>query len=742
MKFRNILMMVVALTLVSTTTFARKVKGTVRCGSEPLSGVLVTDGEIFVRTNSRGAFRMDIEDDAMFVYVVSPNGYVPDYSTGAPQFYQKAAGRSTFSFNLQKWGDTNDYTLFSVSDPQFRNTEQLRMFTGAPLEDLIEQAATGGPNTVGIALGDICWDVTDRFPEYKEAIARTGIPFYGIIGNHDFDKDAPHEKVAQKYLDAFGPYNYAFYLGDDLVIGLNDIIYDTNKNYVEGYSEKELSFVRNLLANVPASTHLYIAQHSPLYFVLSGKKIQNADEMLSLLEGRKVDFLSGHTHIMNNIVYSDDIMEHNAASICGDWWATTWTRTGEPRGYEIFTEKGGKLSWRYHPIDYDEDYQFSVIEPGQSRLHPNDIVVNAWDYDPEWKITWDEDGVPMGEMKMVWDVDPTVVRQLKAFYTDKGKAVPDFRASTPNCHYFAATPSRYAKSVTVHVTSRFGKKWDCKLDMTRRMDVLAHRGGAGLLPENTIPAMVNAVKLGANSLELDLQLSSDGQVVVSHDKYFLWRYSTRPDGTTVSEKDPKEYIYTMPYSQVRKYDVGLKEDARFPDKERVAAYKPLLGELVDTVENFVRHNGLSPMSYNIELKSSEGENEGKLWADYRTLADNAMELLLSKGLGDRLLIQSFDPRTLDYVHEKYPGVRISYLTDRNDTGWKEVMGRISFKPDWLSPEWHVVTEALVKECHDKGIMIVPWTVDDKDAMRSLMELGVDGIITNYPDQLLDLTRGY
>ena len=90
------------------------------------------------------------------------------------------------------------------------------------------------------------------------------------------------------------------------------------------------------------------------------------------------------------------------------------------------------------------------------------------------------------------------------------------------------------------------------------IDVQAHRGGAGLMPENTIPAMQNALDLGVNTLEFDLHLSQDGLVVVSHDSYFHPRYSTRPDGSLVQEEDEKEYLYTMPYDSIARYDVGQR----------------------------------------------------------------------------------------------------------------------------------------------------------------------------------------
>ena len=178
--------------LFPATLDARKVKGTVHCADAALSGVIVTDGRNFTTTDERGNFKFRIDDDARFVYVVTPSGYTADFSSGAPQFYAPAQGRKKFDFDLIRTYDTDDYTIFSVSDPQFKTPEQFDLFCGDPLEDLVEQAAWYGAyaNTVGIALGDICWDNLDLLEPYKKEIVRTGIPFYAVIGNHDHDKDA------------------------------------------------------------------------------------------------------------------------------------------------------------------------------------------------------------------------------------------------------------------------------------------------------------------------------------------------------------------------------------------------------------------------------------------------------------------------------------------------------------------------------------------------------------------------
>ena len=270
-----------------------------------------------------------------------------------------------------------------------------------------------------------------------------------------------------------------------------------------------------------------------------------------------------------------------------------------------------------------------------------------------------------------------------------------------------------------------------------KIDVQAHRGGAGLMPENTIPAMQHAIDLGVNTLEFDLQLSADGQVVVSHDSYFHPRYSTRPDGTLIQESDPKEYLYTMPYDSIARYDVGLRPVKRWPDQVKLAVSKPLASELIDFAECYAK----KPVGYNIEIKSWPGEGEGTLWPDYKVFCDTCIPLLLSKNLGRRLIVQCFDTRALNYMHAKWPKLILSYLTEGDEGGdIEKLLGKLDFVPQWWSPESSVVTPENVAWCHKHGIGVVPWTVDDPDEMRRLVECGVEAIISNYPDILIETVR--
>ena len=273
------------------------------------------------------------------------------------------------------------------------------------------------------------------------------------------------------------------------------------------------------------------------------------------------------------------------------------------------------------------------------------------------------------------------------------------------------------------------------------IDLQAHRGGAGLMPENTVSAMKNAMDLGVHTLEFDLQLSGDKQVVVSHDNYFHPRYSMRPDSTLIQKEDPKEYLYTMPYDSIVRYDVGLRFVERWPGQKKLSEHKPLATDLIDFTEQYAREQGLSPFRYNIEIKSRTGKGEGTLWPEYREFCDKCMEVLLAKGLGDRLVVQTFDVRALEYLHQKYPQVELSYLTE-DETEIAQILSQISFTPRWWSPNHEVVTRENVAYCHALGIKVVPWTVDKEDDIARMVECGADAIISNYPDRLIQVVRQY
>lgn len=260
-----------------------------------------------------------------------------------------------------------------------------------------------------------------------------------------------------------------------------------------------------------------------------------------------------------------------------------------------------------------------------------------------------------------------------------------------------------------------------------------HRGTRGLMPENTIPSMTKALEDGANIIELDIQISRDNNVIVAHDPYINRQISLLPNGEEIPESDARKYVlYQMPYDSIRKFDVGSKYHEEFPQQKKFKTYIPLLSELIDSVEQFTRAKGIPPAIYNIEIKANP-DQDGVLQPAPAELIDLVMDVVRSKDIGNRFYIQSFDVRQIQEVHNRYPGVVTGFLTSKRETSLEENLRIIGFVPDIYSPNYRLVTKQLINAAHEKGMKFVPWTVNDFDEMRELKSMGVDGIITDYPN---------
>ena len=268
--------------------------------------------------------------------------------------------------------------------------------------------------------------------------------------------------------------------------------------------------------------------------------------------------------------------------------------------------------------------------------------------------------------------------------------------------------------------------------MVRTFDKQAHRGGRGLMPENTIASEKNAIDYNC-TLEMDLQMSKDRKIVVSHDAYFNSDFCLTPEGDTMSKKDGlSRLIYNMPFDSVAKYDVGLKPYPAFPKQKKIHAIKPLLRILIDSVEAYAKEKH-QVIHYNIEIKSNP-KYDGKYYSTLEQYVDSAMKIILEKGIASQTMMQSFDVRALRMIHEKYPKVQTSFLVGANDKKTAQgYIDELGFKPSIFSPEFSLVTPELVKAFHEKHILVIPWTPDKLEEMQHLKDMGVDGEITDYPE---------
>jgi len=265
-------------------------------------------------------------------------------------------------------------------------------------------------------------------------------------------------------------------------------------------------------------------------------------------------------------------------------------------------------------------------------------------------------------------------------------------------------------------------------------DVEGHRGCRGLMPENTIPAMLKAIDLGVTTLEMDVVITKDNKVVVSHEPWFEAEITTKPDGSFVKEGEAMQNnIYQMNYEDVAKYDVGMKPHSRFPQQQKMKAIKPLLNDLIDSVEAYLVKKNLPKVNYNIETKSlPAGDN--RFHPVPSEFAELLMAVIKEKKIEDRVIIQSFDFRSLKYIHEKFPSIKTSMLIeDSDENDFEGQLTKLGYTPEYYSPNQTLVDDKLVKQCHDKGMKILPWTVNDTKQFKKLKKMGVDGIITDYPD---------
>lgn len=275
----------------------------------------------------------------------------------------------------------------------------------------------------------------------------------------------------------------------------------------------------------------------------------------------------------------------------------------------------------------------------------------------------------------------------------------------------------------------------------QKLDLQGHRGSRGTMPENSIPAMIEAIKLGVRTLELDCVISKDNKVVVSHDTYMSSDFMTKPDGSAISKAEEKNLlIYGMSYDSIKRYDGGMKLHPQFPEQEKIKTYKPLLSELIDSVEHYVKKNGLKPVYYNLEIKSTPvGDMIQHPAPD--VFVKLVMDELNKKQVAHRVTIQSFDVRPLKELHQKYPEQTLSFLVYSKES-FADQIAKLGFTPQIISPYYTTIDRNYVDQAHQAKVLVLPWTVNDEENMKKMAELKVDGIISDFPDKLVALFGRY
>ncbi|MEO6760164.1 MAG: glycerophosphodiester phosphodiesterase family protein [Saprospiraceae bacterium] len=268
-------------------------------------------------------------------------------------------------------------------------------------------------------------------------------------------------------------------------------------------------------------------------------------------------------------------------------------------------------------------------------------------------------------------------------------------------------------------------------------DWQGHRGFRGHWPENTLEAFLYAAKIPeVVTLELDLAVSKDKQLIVSHDPWFDPAICRKHNGDTLTAADSVRYLlYDLTAAEIKKWDCGSRGNPKFPEQQKIWTHKPTFREAVFEVR---KANQDHPMRWNVEIKSQPD------WDSTRTppveeFAKLVVDEIRFLRLEDMVTVQSFDVRALQAVKRLNPKLKLVLLV-ANIKGLDRNLKLLGFSPDAYSPHYQLVSAKMVADCHKKQIKVIPWTVNDVATMRGLIQLGVDGIITDYPNLIQEVYK--
>jgi glycerophosphoryl diester phosphodiesterase len=295
---------------------------------------------------------------------------------------------------------------------------------------------------------------------------------------------------------------------------------------------------------------------------------------------------------------------------------------------------------------------------------------------------------------------------------------------------------------------------------SKPFDLQGHRGARGLAPENTLPAFARAMDIGVDTLELDIGLTKDNIVVISHDPVLNQDLARDNKGQYVTDRVA---IHALNYAQLQTYDVGrIKPGSKYAQTFVQQQAMDSTGiPTLDTLFEMVRQRGKTQLRFNIETKISPLKPDET--ASPEVMVRNLLQVIEKNNVAERCTIQSFDWRTLEITQKLAPKIATVYLTiqqgNLNNIG-EALQGRASAWTAGLSAKENESLAALIKRAGGKvwspffrdltqasivdsqalGIAVIPWTVNEKADMERLLAWGVDGLITDYPNVLVEFKK--
>ena len=503
------------------------VYGVVSTADGPVPGVVVSDGVEVTVTNEQGIYQLQSDKEWGYVFISVPAGYEVPAEGVLPQFYKMMKGDASTAervdFSLTAVDGQDDYKVLVLGDMHLANrTGDLKQFMEFTSDLNAYRALHQQEKMYAIALGDMTWDLywysnSYALPEYLNTINSQvkGLQIFHTIGNHDYDYKATNDRDAEsRFMDYIAPTYYSFNLGKVHYVVLDDIDcsnYDgtTSRDYEKRVSAEQLSWLAKDLSHVDKSVPLVVVMHAQVFYPsqTDGFKVDhdvlNTTQLLNVLDGYKVHFITGHTHMNYNVTPDEavtggrEVYEHNTGAICGSWWWSGYltpgvhlSPDGTPGGYAIWSVNGTDIQWMYKATGWTEDYQFRSYDLNNVHFsladvpqmpagvpasvkkeymkyvdayqgnQDNEVLINVWNWNPLWtlKVT-DENGNTLTPEE-VWAYDPLHVAAMsvKRFNSSTLTSTPSF--ITENFpHFFKVKAADADVDLTITVCDEFGHQW-------------------------------------------------------------------------------------------------------------------------------------------------------------------------------------------------------------------------------------------------------------------------------------------
>ncbi|MBF1061348.1 MAG: calcineurin-like phosphoesterase C-terminal domain-containing protein [Prevotellaceae bacterium] len=466
------------------------VVGRVTVDGVPRQGVVVSDGVNVITTDEKGEYQMRSKNRD-YVFISVPADCELPTEQGLPKFFKKLNFTNSHvlqrNFELKSKPIDSKFTIVALADVQVGDNVDLSMLDTI-MPKIKAQTDSIQGTVIGMSMGDISWNNTGIYGQYKAQVSRLSFPTLNIIGNHDHNEKTHDDINSDKeYRDALGPTYYSYNIGQWHIIAIDDVLYSgvRGRNDYEGeITRAQLAWLKKDLEYVSKDKSIIIGLHIPTSRRNNpNNHITNRQDLYNLIKDyHRVIILSGHTHNNFTTDIAPNMREYTLGAVMGAYWNTYGglgiCNDGSPRGYGVFSFDGNELSDSYYRgEETPRDYQVKAYAPKEASMRygriegilqtpylaipthfdNSSVLINVFNWHTDWTVQVQEDN---GQWQLLTNSsvarDPLAVRFLQ--YRNGWEKRPSADPEDRNDHMFFYNPtSSNWQTINVKATDPWGR---------------------------------------------------------------------------------------------------------------------------------------------------------------------------------------------------------------------------------------------------------------------------------------------